>query len=100
MLSVFCALGVGGDGGIDIDEALAISLEDKPFSPVLCFFDEDPNSMASFSRFCFRSRNSARKLTVISYFSFSIIGGTTGLGVSHNSVCSVPNVSSCSIIVS
>ena len=100
MLSASYALGVGRDGGIDIGEALAASLEDKPFLPILCFFDEDPNSMASFSRFYFRSRNSARKLTVISYFSFLIIGGTIGSGVSHNLVCSIPNVSSCSITVS
>lgn len=38
MFSTSCALGVGGDGGIDIGGGVIASLEDKPFSSIFCFF--------------------------------------------------------------
>ena len=94
MLSMFYVLGVGGDGEIGIGEALTASLEDKPFSFVLCFFDKDPTSMTSLNHFCCRSRNPTYRLTTISFSSASsIIGGTTSSIVSYHLVYSTSNIS-------
>lgn len=53
MFSTSYALGVGGDGGIDIGGGVIASLEDEPFSSVFCFFYEGSTSMALFSFFYF-----------------------------------------------
>lgn len=84
----------GGDGGINIGEVLAASLENEPFSPILCLFDEGYISMASLSRFCCHSWNPAIRLATISFLASSIISGTTDLAVSHHSVYSASNASS------
>ncbi|KAL6340189.1 hypothetical protein AAG906_040625 [Vitis piasezkii] len=91
---------IGGDGGINIGEVLATSLKNKHFSPILCLFDEDSISMASFNRLCCHSWNLTIKLTTIYFLASSIIGGTTGSAVSHHSVYSAPDVSSGLVTVS
>ena len=101
MLSTTCALGAGGDGGIDISEEVRSNLEDEPFSLVLCFFDDGLTSMASFNLFCCRLWNSAHKLATISFsLAFSILGVTTYSMVSHHSIRSTLNVLSDSVTVS
>ena len=65
MFSMSCALGAYEDEGIDIDEAFAASLEDESFLLVLCLFDEDSTSMASFNHLCCRSRNLIGRLATI-----------------------------------
>ena len=101
MFFVSYTLVADGDRGISISEALAASLEDEPFSPVLCFFYEDLNSMASLNHLCCHSKNLTCRLAAISSFlASSIISGTTGLTVSHHSICSTLNISSGSVTVS
>ena len=101
MLSTSYTLVIDGDDEIGIGEALATSLENEPFSPIVCFFYEDPNSMASLNHLCCHSKNPTCRLAVIyASLASSTLSGTTGSTISDHSVCSILNVSFDSVTVS